>query len=160
MTSDEARDLFGDAVEGGLDPSKKDAFEAALEADPELREELDAYRLVVQGAASLGARGVGAATGGEGRAAAGAGGDIDDVPVPDLLPGVQSRLRRRSRGRYYRDRFATQAGPRSPVPVLVGIMIALMLAAAWVAVQSLVVIEQGPPPGRDGSAPGDAPPGE
>lgn len=120
MTSDEARDLFGEVIEGSLDPAKKAAFEAALDRDPELREELEAYRMVVSGAAGLGAEA--------------------DPPAPDLLPGVQSRLRQRSRGRFYRDRFSEQAGPRSALPVLVAILVALLLATGWLAVQSLVTV--------------------
>jgi len=131
MTSDEARDLFGDAIEGTLDPAQKDALDAALAADPELREELEAYRAVVGGAARLA---------------------NEDEPAPDLLHGVQSRLRKRSRGRFYRDRFAEQARPRSVLPLLAGILVALLAAAAWMATQSFIVIEA--PPGRGTS--GDA----
>jgi hypothetical protein len=65
----------------------------------------------------------------------------EDEPAPDLLHGVQSRLRKRSRGRFYRDRFAEQARPRSVVPVLAAILVALVVAAAWVATQSFIVIE-------------------
>ena len=130
MTSDEARDLFGDVIEGTLDPAKKPAFEAALAADPELREELDAYQMVMQGAASIG-REPEAETASE--------------KVPDLLPAVQSKLRTRSRGRFYRDRFSEQAGPSSALPVLVAILTALLLATGWLAVQSYVVVEPGAP---------------
>jgi len=135
MTSDEARDLFGDAIEGTLDAAQKNGFEAALAADPELREELEAYRAVIGGAARLATQ--------------------DDEAAPDLLHGVQSRLRKRSRGRFYRDRFAEQARPRSVVPVLAGILVALMLAAGWVATQSFIVIE-GPAQGESPS-PADGP---
>lgn len=130
MTSDEARDLFGDVIEGTLDPAKKPAFEAALEADPELREELEAYRIVVQGAAAIGR---------EPEA------DTATEETPDLLPAVQSKLRARSRGRFYRDRFAEQAGPRGVMPVLVAILAALLLATGWLAVQSYIVVEPGAP---------------
>ena len=127
MTSDEARDLFGDAIEGSLDPARKDAFEGALAADPDLREELEAYRLVMRGAASLGRTP-------EARE--------DEAPAsPDLLPAVQSKLRARSRGRFYRDRFSEQAGRRAVLPALIAILAALLLATAWLAVQSYVVIE-------------------
>jgi hypothetical protein len=139
MTSDEARDLFGDAIEGTLGREQQAALDAALASDAELREEYDAYRLVVKGAASIG------------RAAEK---DGEEVPAPDLLAGVQSRLRRRSRGRFYRDRFSQQAGPRSALPVLVAIVVALTIAATWVALQSLVAIDA-PPETSDPSAPPD-----
>lgn len=128
MTSDEARDLFGDVVEGTLDPAKKDAFEAALAGDPELREELDAYRAVIGGAQRIAER------------------DADLRPSVDLLHGVQTRLRRRSRGRYYRDRFASSAGARAGLPILVAVLVAVLIATAWVATQSMIVIEP-PSPG-------------
>lgn len=133
MTSDEARDLFGDAVEGTLAAAQKQALDAALASDPELRDEYEAYRLVVKGAAAIGA---------EPETDEGAG-----APSPDLLAGVQSRLRRRSRGRFYRDRFSQESGPRSPIPVLVAIVVALTLAAGWVAMQSLVSFD--PPTASD-----------
>jgi hypothetical protein len=122
MTSDEARDLFQDALEGTLEGERKTAFDAALAGDEELRSEWTAYRAVVQGAAQLGKA-------------------HEEAAAPDLLGSVQSKLRRRSKGRFYRDRFAEQAGPRSALPVLVAILVALLLAAAWVSVQSLIVIE-------------------
>src|SRR5688500_11794988 len=126
MNSDEARELFGEALEGTLGPEQKAALDAALADDPELRDEYEAYRMVVQGAAAIGAQ-------------------SDEVAIPDLLIGVQTRLRRRSRGRFYRDPFAQQAGPKSALPILVAIVVALTLAATWVAVQNLIVIESQPP---------------
>jgi len=123
MTSDEARDLFGDALEPGLEGERKAAFEAALAGDEELRSEWEAYRAVVEGAARVGRR-------------------ADDAPVPDLLPRVQSRIRARSRGRYYRDRFSEQSGmTRTALPLMGAILLALIVAAAWVAMQSLIAIE-------------------
>ena len=138
MTSDEARDLFGDVVEGTLDPAHKDAFEAALAADAELREELEAYKAVVGGTARLAAR---------------------EEDVPELLHGVQAKLRKRSRGRFYRDRFSEQAGPRSALPVLAAILVALLLAAGWVATQSMIVIEAPHAPAQPGGAAGSGSPG-
>ena len=132
MTSDEARDLFADVVENTLDPAKKDAFDAAIASDAELRAELEAYRMVIGGAARIAARSA-------------------EEPAPDLLPKVQLRLRKRSRGRFYRDRFAEQAGPKSAIPVLVAIMVAVLIAAAWVATQSMIVIEAPGDDGREGT---------
>lgn len=134
MTSDEARDLLGEAIEGTLDPEKRDAFDAAIAADAELREELEAYRAVLGGVARIAAR-------------------DEDEQAPDLLHGVQARLRKRSRGRYYRDRFAERAGPRSVLPVLAAILVALVLAFAWVATQSIIVIEAPRGPASGGGGP-------
>lgn len=123
MNSDEARDLLGEALEGELDAEKKSEFDAAVASDPELREELEAYRAVMGGVARLGAH------------------DEDVDAPPNLLAGVQSRIRKRSRGRFFRDRFAEQAGPRSVMPLLVAILVALAIATTWVAMQSVIVIE-------------------
>lgn len=126
MTSDEARDLFVDAVEGTLDPAQQAELDAAIAADPELCEELDAYRSVIRGASGLGLAAV------EG---------TPTEPTPDLLSGVQNRLRVRSRGRFYRDKYAQDSGGRATVPILAILMTALLLATGWFAMQSIVVIE-------------------
>lgn len=128
MTSEQARERMSDALEGALDPDTMRAFEAALDADPELRREWEALRAVVRGAAELGAK------------------TEDAAPPPQLLRGVQARLRRRSRGRFYRDRFAEQAGTRSSFAVLAALLVALLLAVTWVAARSIVVIEPPAPP--------------
>jgi anti-sigma factor RsiW len=125
MSSDEARDLFSDALEGTLDPERRRAFDQALAEDAALREEWEAFCAVMRAVASLGA-------------------EDEAAPAPDLLPKVQSKLRRRSRGRFYRDRFAEGAGQRLALPLLAAIMVALLLASAWVATQSLIVIEAPP----------------
>lgn len=137
MTRDEARDLFGDVVEGTLDPSKKEAFEAVLAADAELREELEAYRAVIGSTHRIAER------------------DADLRPSVDLLHGVQTRLRRRSRGRYYRDRFSEAAGLRAGLPLLVAILVAVLVATAWVATQSMIAIE--PAIDREAEGPGSPP---
>jgi hypothetical protein len=125
MTSDEARELFGDAIDGTLAPDVQRSFEAAVAEDVELRDEWEAIRMVVRGAAQIGS----------------AVSEADATPPPDFLPRVQSALRRRSRGRFYRDRFAQHAGPRAMLPLLVAILVALVVASAWVALQSMIVIE-------------------
>lgn len=131
MTSDEARELFSDALEGALPAPTKAAFDAALAEDAELRDEWAAFQAVIGSTAQLAAK------------------TEDTEPPADLLHGVQTRLRRRSKGRYYRDRFSEQAGPRSALPILVAILVALVLAASWVAIQSLVVID--PPRAAQGA---------
>ncbi len=135
MTSDEARDLFGEVVEGTLDPAQRAAFDAALEADAALGEEFALFRATLGGIAALGA-------------------DAEDAaPPPDLLPKVQSRLRARSRGRFYRDRFAEQAGRGGAgLPFVAAIVALLVAASVWVAMQGVVVVEAAPggaPAGRD-----------
>lgn len=91
MTADEARDLFSEAFEGDLDEAQQEAFDAALAADEELRLEyeefVDTFALVSKM------------------------GEPESIEVPNLLPKIQDRIRRRSRGRYYRDQFSRRAGP-------------------------------------------------
>ena len=49
MSADDARDLFGDAIDETLSPDAKAAFESVLAANAELNEEYESYRAVVQG---------------------------------------------------------------------------------------------------------------
>lgn len=124
MTSDEARELFSEAFDDELDPERKASFEAALAADPQLREEyaqfVETFQLV------------------------GRIGELDDAETPDLLSGVQERLRKRSRGRYYRDRFSRRGGAGWLLPLLLAMMSALVLAMAWYVLHSTVVLEAAP----------------
>ena len=84
MGTEEARDLFSEAFEDDLDEARKKAFQDALASDEELKAEYDDFVETFQLVSRLG--------------------DDDAVEAPDLLHGVQERLRKRSRGRYYRDR--------------------------------------------------------
>ena len=126
MSSEQARDLFSEAFEGDLDEARRKAFEEALAADAELKAEyddfVDTFRLV-------------------GRMA-----EAEDVRPPDLLHGVQERLRKRSRGRYYRDRFSKRAGPGWMLPLLSSIAVLVLLALAWYVMESTVVLEAPPTP--------------
>lgn len=123
MDQDEARELFGEALDGTLTAEKKEALDRALASDPALREEFDSYRWVVRGAAALGADAA----------------RVSDVP--NLLPAVQAKLRRRSRGRFYRTRFSEQADARRGFWVLVAISMGLLIALMWLLLQNAVVVE-------------------
>ena len=123
MTADEARDLLSDAIEGTLPEAQRAELDALMEKDEELRSEYEALRMVMRGAGSIAV-------------------SDDEQPAPDLLRGVQERIRRRSKGRYYRDRFSRESGGRHSMTLLIAILIALLIAASWVAVQNLVVIER------------------
>ncbi len=50
------------------------------------------------------------------------------VVVPDLVSGVQRKLRKRSRGKFYRDRFSTTASRTSYAIVAVAMLLVLALA--------------------------------
>ncbi len=114
MTADEARELFSDALEGELEPAQHQAFEAALAADAELRAEYQAFQETM------------ALTRG-----------LPVAPAGDLLPGVQRRLRARSKGRFYGDRFAQRAGLGVLHPVLLALLMLTLLALAWVGLEAL-----------------------
>lgn len=128
-TADEIRDLFSAALEGELAEADKVAFDAALAESAELKEEYEAFRTLFRGTAAI-ANTTEAET---------------DEKEPALLAGVQERLHKRSKGRFYRDRFSRDAGGRSATWLLL-ILIVLMLAIVIVSLQNMVVIETGPSP--------------
>lgn len=123
MTADEARDRFADAVEGTLGDERA-AFEAALAGDAELKEEYDLYQQLMGSARALG--------------------DDESAevqPPPALLPEVQRKIRTRSRGRFFKDRFAEGGGEKNTLTLVLAMAILLLVAATIVVVQNLVVVE-------------------
>jgi anti-sigma factor RsiW len=137
MTDDEARDRFSDAIEGDLKGDDKAAFEAALEKSEELREEYESFRAMMRGTA---------------RMAESTEAEVDEK-APEILAAVQDRLHKRSKGRFYRDRFSRDASRRSST-MLIAILVVLTLAAAALALQNLVVIEDAPREPFQAPAPG------
>lgn len=121
MSPDQARDLFSEAFEGELDAERKSEFDAVLAADAELQHEYQEFVETFQIVGHLGGE--------------------EDEPAPDLLAGVQERLRKRSKGRYYRDRFSQRSGPSWVLPLLLAMMSVLVLALAWYALHTSVVLE-------------------
>jgi hypothetical protein len=121
MNAEEARERFGDAVEGSLGEAKA-AFEAALAADDALREEFALYRQLFGGTEPL--------------APAPA-----DAP-PALLGAVQRKIRTRSQGRFFKDRFASEgAGGGPALSLVLGMAVLVLVAASIVIVQQLVIVE-------------------
>jgi hypothetical protein len=116
VTSDEARDLFSAAYDAQLTAAQQVAFELALERDPELAGQYAAFCATLD------------AVGGEAP---------DASPTPDLLPGVQRRLRNASGGRYYGDRFAERSGVGWFQPWMVLLGLALLLGLVLVGVSVL-----------------------
>jgi hypothetical protein len=132
MSPDEARERFSDAFEEGLSVEEKAGFERALGADPELAAEYRAFCEAVRVTRALGRL---------------------EPPRPsvDLLAGVQARIRKRTRGRFYRDRFAAGRGPeRLVLPIILAVLMLLLLGVAYAGIRYL------DEDGRAGAAPAGA----
>lgn len=113
MTSAEARAAFDAALEGELDEQAQGEFEQALESDGELRAEYDRHRELF-----------------------GKPWRREDVGV-DLLASVQHKLRARSGGRFYRDRFAERSHLRGMTMMTLVSAAMLLAVALWFAYQLL-----------------------
>ena len=90
MTPEEARALFDAALDDELSPAQARAFADALAGDPDLQADYARQRALRDATAAL----------------ARAGTEVD------LLAAVQHKLRARSGGKFYRDRFAERVERR------------------------------------------------
>ena len=110
MNGDEARERFSEAYDDALDDAQRAAFDSALENDEALATEYAEFCELLQAAHAEAS-------------------DAEEA-VPDLLSGVQKKLRERSKGRFYRDRYAERGGLSWGWLSLVMLII---LSAAWLA---------------------------
>ncbi|MFT3925579.1 MAG: hypothetical protein QM778_23770 [Myxococcales bacterium] len=110
MNSQAARALFERALDGTLDEPTKRAFDAALREDPELDEEYAELESLRRTTAALGRR--------------------EALPSVDLLAGVQQKLRTRSGGKFYRDRFSQRRGMGFTWMLALASLV-LLSCAAW-----------------------------
>src|SRR5688572_3777510 len=109
MNAEDAEALFSAAYDAELSPDERREFERALSADAALAQR---YREFCQTIQTLKLA-------------------EETVPAPDLLAGVQRRLRMKSGGRFYRDRFAERAGGgRQQLFILIWAS-ALVLVTLW-----------------------------
>lgn len=115
MSAEEARERFSEAADEFLDDADQAAFDAALAAYPELRDEYALFRDTLGGLKALGSL------------------DRELPATREILPGVQKKLRERSRGRYYRDRFAETQG--EAWPLILALVTILSVTLAWFALQ-------------------------
>lgn len=122
MTSDQARERFDEAFEGELSREVEVAFEAALAADPSLRDEWETFVATMREVRGLSLH-------------------DEEASAPALAAGVQHKLRVRSRGRFYRDRFASVGRRELLVPVLLAVVAVLVVLVAWVG-QRIVGVTQ------------------
>jgi hypothetical protein len=90
LSTEDVEALFSAAYDRELDADEQRAFDTALAEHPELAQR---YQVFCRTLETL------------------KGADpAKTVPSPDLLRGVQGRLRKRSGGRFYADRFSERAG--------------------------------------------------
>lgn len=116
MSPEEARGRFSEAYEGSLKDAERVAFERALGADETLRADYESFRRAVDGTRALGRH-------------------AGSRRSRDVLGGVQRKLRERSGGRYYRDRFAERAGLRRQWPLWVATATLMAIGLVWMALR-------------------------
>ncbi len=112
MSQAEARAAFDAALEGELDDVKRGEFERALASDSGLQAEFERHRALF-------------------------GEPWQSSESVDLLAGVQHKLRVRSGGRFYRDRFAERSHLRGMNAMLILSALMLIAVALWFAYQLL-----------------------
>lgn len=114
MTSDEARACFDQAIDFELSEDEQAAFEQALDEDPLLLAEFMRHREVLEQARTVGR----------------------DVGRVDVLRGVQDKLRVRSGGRFYRDRFASRRSGVSSWLMVVASTGLVLFVLGWLAFEA------------------------
>jgi anti-sigma factor RsiW len=114
LSPEAARALFQRALDDDLSAVEKAELNEALAADAELQRELSALRALTAATAALSSA----------------------TPSVDLLSSVQQKLRARSGGRFYRDRFAEKQGQRGLLSWILGASLLVVLAAVlWLSVR-------------------------
>ena len=119
MTPEEAKDLFSDAYEGALTEVQLRAFETTLDENSELKAEFQELVELLGEAQRL---------------------TVPEGEVPNLLPGVQKKLRERSRGRYYRDRFSAHK-QMSWMPVALAFALLALVGLAYAGLHYVQELE-------------------
>jgi anti-sigma factor RsiW len=123
VTPDQAEALFSVAYDKQLDPDEQRAFDAALEADAALAENYAEFCRTLTTLKSS---------------------DAGPVQTPDLLAGVQRKLRIKSGGRFYADRFSERTGWASRQLFGMLLMAALLLALVWLAFGAFSTVQLTP----------------
>jgi anti-sigma-K factor RskA len=115
LSAEAARALFQRALDDDLSADEKVELEQALAEDKGLARELTALRELVAATSALSSA----------------------TPSVDLLSSVQHKLRVRSGGRFYRDRFAEKQGQRSALPLVLGASFLVLLATVlWLSLRA------------------------
>jgi anti-sigma factor RsiW len=122
MTPEQARALFDTSLDGELSEGQQRALDRALAGDATLREDFARYQEVRRATAEL-----------------------SRMPEQvDLLAGVQHKLRARSGGKFYRDRFSQRAGQRSANGIKVLIVLSALLVLSvllWFAFDTGLLLQ-------------------
>lgn len=116
LTSDQARDQFSAAYDNEWSAAERAAFEDALAKDAELRAEYEEFVQLIRATSAL-------------------SDEAEELKTPDLVAGVQARLRARSGGRFFRDRFSEKSGPRGLMPILLLSVMLFVVLLAWTMMQ-------------------------
>jgi len=116
MTPEQIESSFSAAYDGTLDVDAQREFDAALLADPQLAQRYAEFCRLLAQVKQLGQHHEDA--------------DVD-VPTPDLLGGVQKRLRDKSAGRFYADRFSERTGWGVKRLLISTFLVALSLTLIW-----------------------------
>jgi anti-sigma factor RsiW len=115
MTREQARELFSRALDRELAGEEHAAFERTLAADAELSREFAQLRELQHAAMAL----------------------KEASPKVDLLGSVQHKLRARSGGRFYRDRFAERRGRGGLLAfILASSFVVLLIGVVWLGLRS------------------------
>lgn len=109
MNAEDAEALFSAAYDAELPAEERREFERALREDPELAARYQDFCATIQTLKLA----------------------DEQVPTPDLLAGVQRRLRMKSGGRFYADRFAERAGAGRQQLFILLWASALVLVTLW-----------------------------
>lgn len=62
---------------------------------------------------------------------------VEGTPTPDVLPGVQRRIRQRSRGKFYRDRWAVETHPPINTYLITALLMLAILLVAYALLRPL-----------------------
>jgi anti-sigma factor RsiW len=114
LSPEAARALFQRALDDDLSLEERAELNQALASDAQLAAELASLRQVQAATSALGTA----------------------TPPVDLLSSVQQKLRTRSGGRFYRDRFAEKQGQRSALSWVLGATFLVLLGTVlWLSVR-------------------------
>ena len=123
LTDEQVRDLFSPYRDRELDPERAEAVRVALESSEALKKEYQGFCAMLDALTNMAEKPLDP--------------KLPAAPKVDLLVGVQTRLHKRSRGRFYADRWSRVAGI-FPLEVL-ALLVLMGLVAAYFAMTAISV---------------------